>query len=1008
MKRLIALILVIIVTLSFVPVYAQDTKSESNETQFLKTVGVLEAGFSENSKITKGEFTKRIVNLLYPDVDFSALNAEGAFNDVNESTKDASYIKAAKDLGIVNGNTSNMFYADSNISSVDAVVIACNALGYSIYAKELGGYPTGYMTVASNNQLTKGLSYMDEIDGLYMAKLLYNVLFLFPAKIESISVDGITISENRINVLETVYNIKKYDAILWDNGVSSVDGVSLGDEERCVFLISSDNTYISAYTGSTDISGHLGSRMNVYIFYDELKGRSEIIKYTIHSVSEEYMINADRIIKFDENGIEFEKEGNSGKTEKISFKNSLPPVLLNGVIYAGYDINALIPDDGFIRVPVNGGDIPLVEIISFNIYANGVKGKARNIVADTLDMEEGYINCRLSPENSLKFEENDTLRYISVGENNLSYLKEGAIVSVAQSYEKVNGGYLYLLAVCNDKVNGAVTGTSVADKKITVGNEELEVSDSILKVKSGFISNIKFNEDAVFYLDSTGKIAYSSSNIRAIKNYAYILASAVRTSADKTLYIKLLDKEGIVDEYIAADKIKINNTDYTDMDRAYTALTKCAAGSSYTQSIKKPVIVTFNSAGKIREIDTDTPNISGSTDINIYSTHSHIKYSNEEISDNNALKAGYRSPRANIVNKGKSYSIDGRFYMNSDTVIFSVPEIDMYGLDVWTDYASNQYGYYKKTPVEKIVKEYEGSIEDKYYRLYDLASFDDRKCYDIQGYDIDPDTGYAGLVVLRGRNDVYWYGKVPYTSGYPMAVFLNKAEAYDEEFDRMVTKVYYTTDGKNKLSATIDTENTLKIYKYLLDGSTASENGFGINVPALKKGDIVRIITQDGRISHIERVVKADNLFKAFSSIGYPYVEPNPYTNVFPFDERTSYNSISGNYVVAAGYVRSQSQGNLNVMLGKNTVDSVDTSAPLTYTEQIYNVAAVKPIVITVSVDKNDYNKVKEITKVEQGDYTDIVTTSETGGNTDKASLVIIKSTNYNVETVFIINREGI
>ena len=410
MKRLIALILVIIVTLSFVPVYAQDTKSESNETQFLKTVGVLEAGFSENSKITKGEFTKRIVNLLYPDVDFSALNAEGAFNDVNESTKDASYIKAAKDLGIVNGNTSNMFYADSNISSVDAVVIACNALGYSIYAKELGGYPTGYMTVASNNQLTKGLSYMDEIDGLYMAKLLYNVLFLFPAKIESISVDGITISENRINVLETVYNIKKYDAILWDNGVSSVDGVSLGDEERCIFLISSDNTYISAYAGSTDISGHLGSRMNVYIFYDELKGRSEIVKYTIHSASEEYMINADRIIKFDENGIEFEKEGNSGKTEKISFKNSLPPILLNGVIYAGYDINALIPDDGFIRVPVNGGDIPLVEIISFNIYANGVKGKARNIVVDTFDMEEGYINCRLSPENSLKFEESDTIR----------------------------------------------------------------------------------------------------------------------------------------------------------------------------------------------------------------------------------------------------------------------------------------------------------------------------------------------------------------------------------------------------------------------------------------------------------------------------------------------------------------------------------------------------------------------------------------------------------------------
>lgn len=1011
MKKITALFIIISLFFSMTTVYAKEQGGESKEISFLKTVGVLEQTFKEDGEITKGEFTKRVVNLLYPDVDFGSLDTDGSFFDVDAKTKNGAYIKAAKSLGIVNGNADNLFYPESIISSTDAIVIACNALGYSYYASDLGGYPSGYLAIAVNKGLLKGgLSVSQKADGQFVAKLLYNMLFLFPVKVDNISVDGVQISENRINVLETVYNIKKYDVILTDNGITSVNGISSSDSERCIFTSSKDGSEISAYTLSSTIVNHLGSRMDVYIYYNERNGRSEIINYALNSSCYEYVINADKIVKFDVSGIEFYEDENEIKTTKISFKNTLPPVILNGVLFAGYDIKTIVPSDGFIRVPVNGTDVSLVEVISFNVYDNTKTGKARNIVVDTFDLEEGYINCRLTPSNSLKISDDDTVKIINFNKNGISYLKKDIVISVAQSYEKVNGGYIYLLILSDEIKEGAISGSSSSDKKITVDAKDYEVSDNLLNVKKSFFNNIKYGENATFYLDATGKIAYTSSNVTQTKNYAYILAAAVRTSSEKELHLKVLLKDGEIADYTCSQKLKIDGVSYTDQDLAYSALLSGAGGSSYTQSIKKPVILSLDTKGKVKSIDSDKPNTASGNDINIYSTHSHIKYSNEETLNSETLKAGYRNPRIGSVNIGNSYTVDGRFYINSDTVIFSVPEIDMYGLDKWSSYASMEYAQYKKTPVESQVKMYEGIISDEYYRIYDLASLKSTIAYDIQGYDIDPDTGYAGLVVLRGRNDVYWYGKVPYSATYPMSVFLRTAEVYDEELDRKLTKVYYTTDGKTESSALIDKENTFSAFKFLLDGATASENKFNSTaISPLKEGDIIRVIATDGRIEHIERVFKSENFFHSLSSTNYPYIEATPYNlTLFPFDERTIYTAFTLNYMITAGYVRNVSGQTVKLMLGKTKVDSIDPTAPSTFTEQFYDASTVTPVLITVKTDSNDPNKVIKVLDIKEGNISDIVTTDEAQGDTLKSSLVVIKSSAYNVQTMYIINREGI
>jgi len=994
MKRIISVFLAVsmVFAVNFVFAQAEDTVSpEARETVFLRNLGILEKGFEESVVFTRGEFTEKLLKLLYPEMTFENSGSETAFKDVALSHKNAGCIQAAKNLGIIKGDSNGCFNPDGKIKTADAVVIAVNAVGFTLQAEAKGGYPTGYLMCAKTNGLTSGLVIDGEADGRFVAGLLYNILFMCPNDVESIDSDGIKLIQSRDNLLERVYGIKKYDGILWDNGITSLSGEESSDEEICV--IQSGESYINAFISESDIYNHLGSRMNVFIRNNEATGRNEIVNYSIHNSSEEYLINADRVLEINASGIRYETERDGADYKTVSFGNEYPVVFVNGLLHQGYSFEKIVPENGIIRIAVNGNKVSCLEIISFT----------NNIIADTFSREDGYINCRLSPANSLKLERNDIVRFILNGEiRDFSEIGKNTVISVARSEKMKNGGYVYLLAASENTVTGAVNSSSEADKTLEINGEIYDVSDNLLSVKKGFIKNINYGKEITFHTDILGKISYASGDAVATKNYAFLINAKVKSSYEKVLLIKLLTKDGEVKTYEAASKIKVDGIEFTDAEKAYEKILERPAGSRNKPSVGRAVIAELNSDGKVKSIDTDTPNLPATGEINLYSSHSHIAYSNEEISTPEALKAGYRNPRIGYVQIEKSHTVDARFFMNSDTVILAVPGIDMYGLDVWPSYASNDSSAYKLTPDEKFVKEYVLSEEDKYYRLYDLSSFNNLYAYDIQGFDIDPETGYAGLVVLRGRTDIYWYGKVPYANNYPVSIFLRKSEYYDSELDKKVTRLYYTSDGFTESSAIIDTDNTYSSYKYMIEGSNAKDNAYGVDVPALRSGDIVRVIAKDGRVEHIERVFKIDEIHNSVSSKGYPLIGYAPYARstiytTIPYDERNSYAQFTGNYIITVGYVRSISSGNISILAGRSKISDVEPSNPLSYAEHVYNISGVIPMTLTLNKEEN---------KVVKGDISDIVTIDEAGGDLSKASIVIVKSTRFNPETVIVINSE--
>ena len=983
----------------------------SMEAGFLKSIGVIDGSFDLTASKTRGEFTKLLALMMFPHVDFStAGNYEGIpFADVPSTHAYYSYIKACRDINVVNGDNENNFYPDREITMPEAVAMLVNVLGYTVYANAYGGYPSGYYVIAREAGITKGVDLSSEkITGSIMAKLFYNALFADLVSIDSVSNSGIQVEiEKTKNILSERLGILEYDATIIDNGLVSMEGVSISDPERVVLTDVKTSDRITVYTGKADISNHLGCRVKAFIKYNEETGRNEVIYYSLHKNTQEILLNADWVIGVTSGYLEYEPEKDSGKYQKVSFGQQPPFVVLNGVHLVHYNWNELVPEDGFIRAVLNENNkAEFIEIISFNLY-DGQKGASRNNVVDLADEDDLFINCRLNPSQNLDLNDKDaSFRFImSEGYSTLRDLNKNDIVSVAQSPKKIDGKAFYYLAVSSATADGVVTSASPAEKEIYVDEEGYEVSNSLLSVKKKFIEQISFDQNATFYLDCTGKIAYTENAATTAKNYAYLIGAQLEDSFGDTLNLKLFTKDGEVLTLEARDSVTVDGVRCKNAEEALTRLKTRPEGAKAVSSLSRPVIVDINSDNMVTRIDTDTPNEPDNGELTFYSSQTHIKYSKNETEDEKALKAGYRSPRAGDTKTTKGVSIEGRFYLTSDTVILNVPDVDVYGFDVWQKYATNkQNANLNRAPEEAMAKLYEMPLKDENYQVMYSNSLSNMINYDIQGYDIDPETGIAGLVILRGRTDTYYYGKVPYAASYPMYIFKKKTQVYDTEKEKIITKIYYTMNGTDEYSATADLDDILCFYRFLIEGCQADATPYGKAVTPLKEGDMIRVIAQDGKLTHLERVLHLDNLTESYSAPMYPTSSMLLYSSVLygmygmPFDERLYYAGFTNNYGMAVGYCNSLKGSNLSVLLGSAKVSDVDLGDPTSYIEQIFSITGMQfPL---IQIDKEGKLEIRT------GTLNDIVAVQSNSNNTTGASLIVLKHSDFKADQFFVINDE--
>lgn len=1030
--RIVSLFLCISMLIGMLPFAAAANESIDEpifdyEVNFLKKLGVTEEGYEPYFQMTRAEYVKLIAKIMYHGAGFETHggNTEAVFSDVSAENEYYPYIKACSDLKIINGHIDGKFRPEDLITFNEAVAITVNALGYTVYAEAAGGYPTGYIAVAKNTGILSGISADYTPTGYILCKMIYNSLFADLVTINSISEGNISFEVKADNnILSARLGIEEYDARVVDNGLISITGTaSIEATDRVVLENVSDGVRNIFYVGDTDIASCIGSRVKAFVKQNQETGKNEIIYYSVHKSNVEILFNADDILSMDASGIQYEnKEENNGKIYRKSFTSGGPVAILNGQ-HITSNISECVPDDGIVRaVDYNeDGRIDFVDIISFNIKAeNGntanYHSAARNIVVGKINKEDNYIGCKFYPKNGISLEEANYRFILNDKVKSIEDLKEDDIISVAQSPVKIGGKYLYQLAVERKAITGKAQYVSASENLIGINDREYEVSSGLTSVKNGFLSYVNLDLSYTFSLDITGKIAYSKNLASSTKNYAYLIALAHRAAPYDEVVGKFFTKDGEIKEYKFASKVTVDGALQTDAADIYASIKKREAGSNpaaigvpsgtassyYDNNPSRPVIIQLNSNEEINAIDTDNLNYAGAQEVTQYTSETLIPYSQTEIDDVKALKAGYRSPRIEELTRYTN-SVSGRFYVSDDSLVMMVPDIDIYDLDRFSQIASNKVDASYNYPFEyNMIKLYENDISDENYKITAGSSLDRVFAYDIQGYDIDPDTGVASLVVIRGNTQPYIYGRVPYDTTYPLKVYLRKTPYYDSEREKTVTKIYYTSDGVNEESAIVDLDETLYVYRYLIEGSNASDTPYNMAYKALEEGDIIRVIKSGGELAHIERVYHIDTVNNAYSSGLYPSFPRVMYStaltgiSALPSDEREYYAGFMSGYHLGVVYPKSLNGGNMIALMGERRLSDVDLTDPSSFVVQNIDTTAMSYLLIEI----DSTNTVKNVT---EGTESDIKTIDEY--SKDEASILVYHNIYHQINKIIIINR---
>lgn len=1020
-KRWLALALVLCLFAgSFSGVSAQEDSTDTlyeMESEFLKSAGILKSIVQADANVTRADFVRLVIEVLYPDADFSETVEErpDLFNDVKSSDESYEYIRAAKELGIITGDSNHFFYPDRTVTYVEAIAIVVNALCYTAYAGVKGGYPTGYYSIAEEIQLLRelSLSFDRQVNGDVAVKLLYNALFADMVVVSSVSPHGPAFEiDHSSNLMRERYHITRYQAVVMDDGFTAIGDQSLCDSERVVLSLKSDGSKLTVYRQDTDIDRQLGSMVYAFVRDNPETGRRELVHYTPHPDNGELWLSSSRIMEKQNNFIGYERDRNDSKMLKASFSN--PVVFVNGV-HTAEPFETLDLKNSMIRLvdPDGNRDYDTILIYRFDMsYGNG-ESIPRNIVVDRVASTQGeeYIGCRLNPSISLDCKDKECeLRFISGNAKRLEDIPKGAVVSVAESSQPLDGKTVYFLAVSEQSVEGNLQSIGANGDEMEIDGTLYTVSDSFLAVKGEtWLSRLPFDERVVCAVDVMGNISFVEGSAKDAKQYAYLIGAESDELSD-TVRVKLFDPQmlGVVTMPLCA-KVTIDGKPCRGAQEQIERLAERPAqlkpisgGPDGAAYLSRPVIWKYNINNEITMLDTDTPNSQNNPayqtaddgQINLNYAQSPIVYSTTELEDPDALKAGLRTLRTQEYYK-RINSMGGRFYITSDTVIIRVPDIDTIGLN---EMRKNDSVFKTDTTpfVYENIKAHEGSMEKSQYQRLTVADIED-KPYDMQAYDVDQDTGVASLIVLRGVDsllDGEWENTIS-----PMAVFLRTAQIYNEAAQGLLTRVYYTVDGQTEQYADFDFEKLLYYYKVLVYGSEAGNSPV---IPALKKGDIIRVEKENGRGTHIERVANLDGIKQQSSMFWYSSASKMPYTSAkahrstYPFYISQYKTTLDGTYAVCLGQPYRLRGTDFSVVMPTDSLESFRLEDPQSYVDQYFKLSSTAMTVITFQPDGD--------VRVKRGNVNDIITYEGNGNSFEGASILLFFQRNGEVSQTLVIN----
>lgn len=555
LKKVLAFVVVFTMMFSFA-VSANSFPDVSKDASYAEAVTVLSSlnvmigdekgNFNPDKILTRAEATALIMRVKGLAEAADGAKGATAFSDVAADHWASGSINLAYQSGVVKGMGDGTFAPESEVLYEQFVKMLVAALGYEPQVETLGGYPTGYLVVASQKNITKGATGAagTPVARSVAARLLYNALDVNMMKQTKFVKGEEEYAEAEDKENYTLLNkCLGFDKI--EGKIDSVNFAATTDEDAQTTVtfaagfkynkLSKDDSadYEKTYNvGNTDAANYEKFYVVAYVGEDDATGKD-----TIYAISPKASKNNTLELDY-EDLVSLTKDGSSYKL-KYDDNGTDKTVTLddasfyyNGVEDATKAISFLTAGDrpGHVTLVSSEGNTKTFD--SAFVIEYGV-----SYVVKEIDSKYNRITD-LANEMTVRFNKDDvTYNFIKNGENvTFADIAVGDVITLADSSDKK----VETVYIGGGKVEGTVTEErpSNNDNYFTIDGNEYRVDKA-----SG--EEISVKDSGVFYYNIDNRIVYKDATAGKTGDYAFLYASDIDSALGGTsVEIQYLKADG--------------------------------------------------------------------------------------------------------------------------------------------------------------------------------------------------------------------------------------------------------------------------------------------------------------------------------------------------------------------------------------------------------------------------------------------------------------------------------
>lgn len=478
---------------------------------------------------------------------------EDRFADVDSEHPAARDIEAVVGIGLMSGVSENAFEPDRAVSLSEVAAVFIKALGYKVKADLYGGYPTGYITVANQLKLFKGLSLPTNhiVKAGEMAKIIVNSTDVELLQIMNVGDDVGYKTYKGETLLTKVMGLEKSSGLITDNGITSLTGKSNLRKnqvkiENTIYALSEKALYVKSFIGR-----------HVDFYYTNSEGED------IHNIVYAALSGDDDAITFDIQDFVSLSVGSLEYMEKDDIRSvslhSVPYMIFNGLAIKSFDQNHFNFDNGDVTLVSSNGSNQY-DIIIVNGYRTWVVGE---VDSKNYRVYNKAANRNASPDDLVfsadpKDEEIDvTILDSSLESAKFEDIKKGSILDVSRNGNVVR-------AIISTKKVAAFKVNEISDDaegRVIIGDkEQYKISNDYLNF-SGSI-DIQIGNTYTVYLNNFGKVGWMELEAVTDLVPAYLLKAArAGNGISAKIQLKLLTNKGTIVVMDTADKITLEDQD---------------------------------------------------------------------------------------------------------------------------------------------------------------------------------------------------------------------------------------------------------------------------------------------------------------------------------------------------------------------------------------------------------------------------------------------------------------